>query len=777
MQQGPYDPNQPGQQPYQGQQQGPQQWPPQNPPEQYQQYPQQQPQYQQQYPPNQYQQYPPQQYYPPPKKKPKTMLVVAVVAVVAIILMASLAVLFWPSGDGDGDDNPIHQIVPKVLSTGSFVDAISSTIGSVGGTIAISNPSSVLNGLRIDVPEGAAPGPVDFDISSAPVIDAEGLPDAGEIVSRMISIETDGPGDWNVFKMFEQVLTVTLPYDPSLVTDEEGVRFYQYDAANQRLEPTGFVSQNLGANTITFNCATFSRFVAIELAMSIFESMNSSYAVDTGFRPKSDGWFIPNYGSYLENGGLCLGMVSYAKWHYTYQKGDGDGLYSMYRQGDRNQWRDDSTAIELATRAQMGVQGIWGSLTAQERANTSAKATGLSIIHGMLVSGEPQLVGLKTKYANGNWGAGGHAILAYKYDNGRFYMYDPNNPGSSLDSAQQQMPFTYSNGFTQIFKSGLNAANPLQFNVFYHASAKVFSPLNAYSGLYQSAQNGFSGNSVFPEIELTDEDTSTYGYTPVDTDDDDIRDTSDTKCYITGTISGGQQDVNSTLVFVGGQKFETPVVDGAFSIEVPLRQGVNDVVILATDSNTFTNWAGFYRTEIESTAARGALTVTLSWGQGSSDVDLHVLEPYGRHIYFANSMPDANGPYLDFDNTYGYGPEHYYATDDMDMYDASGVQQSTDLYGTYQIALHYYADHDSDWENDQVITWHVTISYLALYIEATGQEIWEEVTYTGVLGTADSGSYSTFGSGSGWSEIISFECFEVDLDDYDVPDPEDVSFD
>jgi uncharacterized protein YfaP (DUF2135 family) len=170
------------------------------------------------------------------------------------------------------------------------------------------------------------------------------------------------------------------------------------------------------------------------------------------------------------------------------------------------------------------------------------------------------------------------------------------------------------------------------------------------------------------------------------------------------------------------------------------------------------------------------MTVTLSWGQGSSDVDLHVLEPYGRHIYYSNRIPDAGGPYLDFDNTVGYGPEHYYATDDMSMYDDSHNQVSTDLFGTYQIAVHYYADHDSDYESVQPITWTVTISYLALFIEDTGEEIWEEVTYTGYLGTASSGSAHSFGSGGGWSEIMSFECFEPDLDDYEIPEPEDVDF-
>ncbi len=749
MQQGPYDPNQPGQQPYQGQQQGPQQWPQQNPPNQYQQPPQQQPQYQ----PNQYQQYPPQQYYQPPKKKRNVKLIVAVVAVVAILLIASMAVLFWPDDGGDSG---------------------SETIGPQGGVLSIT--SGALDGLRIEVPSGASEDPVDIGVTSEVVDDLPGLPDVGSIASRLITINTDGSDSWNVFKMFDDALTITLPYDDDLVDDEEAVRFYVYDPVRDHFEPTGFISQDYEENTITFQASTFSQFVAIEVAMTLLEGAGSSLSVDTGFRPAEDGWYIPNYGSYLENGGLCLGMVSYAKWYYTYQKGAGTGLYDKYREGDLNQWRDDATAIELATRVQMGVQGIWGAMTAEERGNTTTKQTGLSIIHGMLISGEPQLVGLKTRYANGNWGAGGHAILAYKYDNGRFYMYDPNNPGSDPSVAQQQMPFNYTSGFSQIFKSGLNANQPLQFNVFYHAGAKVFSPLNAYKGLYDKAENDFSDDAVFPDIELTDSTTEVYGYTPIDTDADGIRDTTEAKCKITGTFTGGQQSVQKTLVFVGSKKFQATITDGTFEVEVPLKQGVNDVVILATDANTFSNWAGFYRTEIESTAAMGALTVTLSWGQGSSDVDLHVLEPYGRHIYYSNKGYDANGPYLDFDNTVGFGPEHYYATDDNVMYDTSGTVMSTDIFGTYQIGVHYYRDHDSDDEEVQPITWTITISYLVLYIEQTGQEIWEEVTYTGYLDADDPSSASSFGSGGGWSEIMTFECVEPDLDDYDIPDPEDVTF-
>ena len=77
------------------------------------------------------------------------------------------------------------------------------------------------------MPSGATGSPVDFEITSREVDELEGLPEIGTIVSRLITIGTDGTADWNVFKMFDRTLTVTLPYDEDLVEDEEAVRFYR----------------------------------------------------------------------------------------------------------------------------------------------------------------------------------------------------------------------------------------------------------------------------------------------------------------------------------------------------------------------------------------------------------------------------------------------------------------------------------------------------------------------------------------------------------------------
>lgn len=718
-------------------------------------------------------------------------MTIAIFVAAAVVTAGLFSFLAWEWGDGESgmavEDAPDHEKIDWILPTGSYTQVTSGTVTPAGGSIIA--PSGVLNGLRIDAPNGAARENIAFRVSYAEVDTSavKGLPQGASIASKMISIETSGSASWNTYKMFDRMVKVTLPYDPSMVRSyEQGVRFYQFDALNGSLEPTGFAGQDLNANTLSFQAGTFSRFVAVELALSVFEDLNSSLSVDTGFRPKNDGWFIPNYGSYLESGGACLGMTSYAKWFFTHHKeGNGAGLYQSYREGNINEWRDDATAIQLATRAQMGTAGIYSSLTQAEQTNLSSKQVGVSIIHGMLVSREPQLIGLMTRYTDGTYAQGGHAILAYRYADGRFDVYDPNNPGTSAGTDQQQIPFNYSNGFSRIFKSGLNAANPLQFNVFYHASAKVFSPNNAYQGLYDMAKKRFSDSSIFPEVKLTDEGTDPIGTTPVDSNRDGVRDTTSNKVTITGTISGGRGNITSTLVLVSGQMFQAAIdpTTGAFTVEVPLFQGTNDVVVLATDDNTFTNWAGFLRDRIKSTASAAALTMTLTWGQSDSDVDLHIQEPMingtvGRHIYYSNKGMTGTTPYLDFDNTRGYGPEHYYATDDSMLPDPSSYGQYAPLYGTYLIKVHYYSDHDGDDEAYQPITWHLSIQYLAFRNEATGEEYWGYAEYSGYLAIADSTGAGSFSStGPAWSSVMSFQYLEPVPANYNVPDPPQNAFD
>jgi len=701
--------------------------------------------------------------------------VIAVIVVVAIIIFAAVGVFLFYGGPGE-DNSQNTQPGTNVLTTGAFTTSVSSQVGPSGGNVAVSGASDPLKGFSLEIPSGAVKEKISYSVKHADINTAEGLPDGAKVVSKMIQVEASGSSIWNQFKVLDTPALVTMPYDQSKVTNEDGIRFYRYDASTNSLSATGFIGQDKNANTITFAISTFSNFTAIEVIMDYFEGNNASIGYDTGFRPKNDGFFIPNQGSYQTSGGNCLGMVAFAKWYHRWEKpSTGADLFGKYREGDNAEWRDDATAIQLASRASLSA--TWNlNIPEMSMINSASRLAGVSLIHGMVVSGEPQIIGLYTQYVNGSFNQGSHAILAYKYSNGAFDTYDPNDPGTASGTAKKLIPFTYAGGFTQIYKSGLTSSSPLQFNWFFHAGDQVFTPNAAFKGLYDSAERKFTDDSTFPKVTLTDQDSTPVGSTPIDTDSDDVRDTTENKITISGTITGGLKPVNSTLIFVSNQKFETPVDStGAFSQIVPLYTGVNVIIILATATNTLSNWAGFLRDKVDCTATPAALTVTMSWGQGSSDVDLHVLEPTilgaeGRHIYYSNEgSAYDNHPYLDFDNTNGYGPEHYYAKENMTLPNQAGEQP---LYGDYSIRVHYYTDHDSDVDNIQPITWTVHVRYLAFKDVRSGLEIWEEESFSGYLGTANSGSAHTFSaSDSSWSEVYTVSYNEPNPEDYAIPDP------
>ena len=64
---------------------------------------------------------------------------------------------------------------------------------------------------------------------------------------------------------------------------------------------------------------------------------------------------------------------------------------------------------------------------------------------------------------------------------------------------------------------------------------------------------------------------------------------------------------------------------------------------------------------IENTQQCGApLTITLTWDGPTSDVDLHVFEPFGKRVFYGDLLGD-NGAFLDFDDVNGFGPENYVA--------------------------------------------------------------------------------------------------------------------
>lgn len=77
----------------------------------------------------------------------------------------------------------------------------------------------------------------------------------------------------------------------------------------------------------------------------------------------------------------------------------------------------------------------------------------------------------------------------------------------------------------------------------------------------------------------------------------------------------------------------------------------------------------------------GPITVAVNWDK-AGDVDLHINEPAGAHVFYGNQRGEIG--YLDRDDTTGTGPEHYYTS-------CENMKE-----GTYNIGLNYYADPDKN---------------------------------------------------------------------------------
>ena len=83
----------------------------------------------------------------------------------------------------------------------------------------------------------------------------------------------------------------------------------------------------------------------------------------------------------------------------------------------------------------------------------------------------------------------------------------------------------------------------------------------------------------------------------------------------------------------------------------------------------------------DSILGNGIITATLTWGS-EPDLDLHVFEPNGTHVYYQNRSGISG--FLDLDDVTGFGPEHYFVS--CDTVEA----------GTYRFGVNYYSGSSSE---------------------------------------------------------------------------------
>ena len=124
----------------------------------------------------------------------------------------------------------------------------------------------------------------------------------------------------------------------------------------------------------------------------------------------------------------------------------------------------------------------------------------------------------------------------------------------------------------------------------------------------------------------------------------------------------------------------------------------------------------------------GPISVTLTWG-AERDVDLHVNEPDGSHVYYGN-MWGSSG-YLDYDDVTSWGPEHYYVVDCENL-----------ATGRYGVGVNYYSGNGPETAHVQVQAGDIIRDYsinLSAPEGSAGNSNAEPVASIEVIGDAESG--------------------------------------
>lgn len=123
---------------------------------------------------------------------------------------------------------------------------------------------------------------------------------------------------------------------------------------------------------------------------------------------------------------------------------------------------------------------------------------------------------------------------------------------------------------------------------------------------------------------------------------------------VSGTITDNDSEINEAVLLVNGAAQTIQVQYDQFNNRVRLASGVNTITVVATNDNqltasmTITVYANF---------EPAGISVVLTWDGGDlTDVDLHVVDPWGDRVCWHNRSVPSGGQLL-IDDTNGYGPE------------------------------------------------------------------------------------------------------------------------
>lgn len=496
--------------------------------------------------------------------------------------------------------NVIRYLVYAAMALSMCLSGCSDSNGTSGGIALGGGGGTVaMNGVSMVVPAGV----IDPDLNVSPTITTDQAlpapPPAGATVaSKTVTIS-------GVTYNFYGPVQVTIPYDPTALGSDDVPAVFFYDEGSQAYSLVGVKNVDPVAKTIIFSTTHGGKYVAMgirglsaELGITGNVAKPTSTAksapasvvtVDSNFVPNQDGFFHPNFGAYDAPGGSCLGMANFSVWYFNNAKAGNNntGLYTMYKEGDPSSWQDDVTARELISRAFMASSQSWAKTWLQQDYKLDAQTTGYLMILGLRLSGP------MTFLMADQWPAmkSGHAGVVYKYQSGKFYIYDDNFPGeaTSIDWGVDQATGRYK--FSNYTK---NAAYNPQFTQFAFEAFATFAESSQYKQLFDGAQTGWAaGNSKFNTIAITSATDGSNAALNIAADGT-VELTQEGPVTIKGTATGGIKTAKYIIYRLnGGQRNRVEITGNSFTFKLPaITLGTNTLTMVASDDR-FDEWNAY----------------------------------------------------------------------------------------------------------------------------------------------------------------------------------------
>jgi len=433
----------------------------------------------------------------------------------------------------------------------------------------------------------------------------------------------------------------------------------------------------------------------------VFEQLFTNNRVSTDFKPSIDGFQIDNLGSTYNPGGECFGMTSWALWWFE----NHSSFYGKYMFNVNPTTKGQDV---IATRAHISISQKWASfytaIVAQQQ-GVSDDVQFVSIRNAIKNTKNPVLIYLWQSAGNA-----AHSVLAIAGDDDNIDIYDPNDHGNnnSID-------------FDTVAKEWINYGN---YDGIVYSGDGSLSLTEDFKYIKEDADNNFN-SSTAAQIEITSHQT-----------DQTIEENVIT---LLGNIESAEIAVNNLDIVVNRTTHYKQAISinsstGEFSVPITLRSGENVIDFITRGDNssgTSIPVNNNYVTKnfvINVDVPYHKFLVTLTWDQ-AVDLDLYVSDPTGEYsCYFSKGT--SSGGFLDYDNTSGYGPEHW------ELLSTDVIQYNQ----PYEFRVHYYSGSPPT-------------NYTVTILVDEGQPNERTHTFRGTLSTSDVDNDGVNDTGSDWANV------------------------